>query len=190
MKSTTLSSGLTVTTGDTFVSIRRMGSVAKGVKVKVKDIHGDRICIDVGAYALTKEEFISLFGKDTKPEAVVPRQWLKEHMGRSFDPLPDDAATCEFYYRAMHDHGMDVPDADRYAWLCTLFGYDIGCDHARAIINWFYENGWDVFDLSADSKDTVANVCCLELGIKLSFCRWRKTTPDCICCEFSKGGAA
>ncbi len=83
-----------------------------------------------------------------------------------------------FYYRALHDYDMDVYDADRWAWLNTLFGYDIGESAATDINRWLYENGQDVYALTHESKYTLQNICELELGLDLDFSKFLDHTPD------------
>lgn len=83
-----------------------------------------------------------------------------------------------FYYKAIHDFKMDVYDADRWAWLNTLFGYDIGHDYAEQIISWLYENGQDVYDLSHRDKGTIEAICEGELGIHLEYDKFLNFTPD------------
>ena len=83
-----------------------------------------------------------------------------------------------FYYRAIHDYDMDVYDADRWAWLNTLFGYDIGRENATAINLWLYENGQDVYDLTHKNKGTIEAICEGELGIHLDFSKFLDHTPE------------
>lgn len=83
-------------------------------------------------------------------------------------------------YRAMYDYGMSFGESNRWAWLNTLFGYDIGADHAKEIINWYDNNGLDVYDLEADESETVETICRMELGFYLNFNGWPDTTPRCI----------
>ena len=66
------------------------------------------------------------------------------------------AGVFEHTYRAMHDYGMDVQDSERWAWLNTLFGYDIG------------------------DRESVRNVAELELGFHFNFAAFAKETPDAI----------
>ncbi|MBQ6416315.1 MAG: hypothetical protein IJJ65_08720 [Butyrivibrio sp.] len=84
----------------------------------------------------------------------------------------------EFYYRAMHDHDMDLSDADRWAWLNTLFGYDIGESAARKISNWLYENGQDACELTHKSKETLKSICEFELGLHLDFSKFVNSEPE------------
>ncbi len=86
----------------------------------------------------------------------------------------------EHVYRAMWDYGMSVYDADKWAWLNTLFGYDIGADRAIALITWYDDNGMDVLDLTAEDKDTLKNVAELELGFHFNYTAFSNETPDAI----------
>lgn len=89
----------------------------------------------------------------------------------------------EFYvhtYRAMQDYGMSVYDADKWAWLNTLFGYDIGADRALDLITWYDDNGMDVLDLNADDKETIKNVSEMELGLHFNFSAFPDKTPEAI----------
>ena len=72
-------------------------------------------------------------------------------------------------HKAMHDYNMSLSESDRWAWLNTLFGYDIGADRALDLDNWYYENGMDVLEIEADDRETVKNICELELGLHLNF---------------------
>lgn len=86
----------------------------------------------------------------------------------------------EHTYRAMHDYGMDVQDSERWAWLNTLFGYDIGAERALDMIKWYNNNGMDVLGLTADDKESIRNVAELELGLHFNFAAFAKETPDAI----------
>ena len=75
---------------------------------------------------------------------------------------------------------MSIYDADRWAWLNTLFGYDIGAKQALDIITWYDDNGLDAFTLEVGDRDTLSNICELELGFKPDFSRWAESTPEAI----------
>lgn len=98
------------------------------------------------------------------------REWLASKVGNEMLDGCDDLE-IDFYYMAMHDNGMDWNDADRYALLNTLFGYDIGADHAKGIIRWYYEHDLEVTELASIDKKAVKNVCD-ELGYHLDFKYW------------------
>ena len=112
------------------------------------------------------------------------RDYLNSQYGNWFcDGLDDDAV--EFYYNANRNYGLCLYDTDRWAWLNTLFGYDIGADYALGISNWFYDNGLDVLELDSRSKGMVADVC-FALGYKLSFKTWASETPKAMQFSFCK----
>lgn len=87
-------------------------------------------------------------------------------------------------YRAMKDYGMDSYGSQRWAWLNTLFGYDIGADRAKAISDWYEENGLDVLDICAEDKGTLSNIIGMELGLHVSFSAFPDETPDHISYEW------
>lgn len=107
------------------------------------------------------------------------KTWLEEKIGAGTLSGMDDAC-FEFFFRAMHDQGFDFSDADRYAWLNTLFGYDIGADHAKEIIKWLYENDQDALELTASSSYTLEGICNCELGFRLNFRKFVRKTPEYI----------
>ena len=107
------------------------------------------------------------------------REWLESQVGRSVLIGLDDSG-YDFYYKAMHDNGMDFSDADRYAWLNTLFGYDIGAEHALGIINWYYERDIDVMELGAYCKRQLIEDVQYDLGYHLDFQYFVDEEPDYI----------
>lgn len=104
------------------------------------------------------------------------KEWIIKEIG--FLPV-DDEDGVEFYYTAMHDYDMGLTDADDYAWLNTLFGYDICADHALEIIRWYYENlDTTIQDaVSIDQMETLRNICEMELGFHLDFSNWPTEEP-------------
>lgn len=105
--------------------------------------------------------------------------WLKDRLPLDNSDLLSDKAYVEFMYKAMHDHCMDMYDADEYAWLNTLFGYDIGADYARRINSLFYDIGVGIMELNHNSLQDVKSVC-KELGIKPDLRKWAKEEPEAI----------
>jgi len=98
------------------------------------------------------------------------------------EEIDEDASggVFEHTYRAMHDYGMNVQDSERWAWLNTLFGYDIGAERALDVIKWYDDNGMDVLGLTADDRESIRNVAELELGFHFNFTAFAKETPDTI----------
>lgn len=109
------------------------------------------------------------------------RQWrIDEYCAYvGYNAKEDDVFTEEeidFYLRCKNA-GLHYADADRYAILNTLFGYDIGMENARKIDGWMYENDEEVYELTY--KDVkLLSVCCKKLGIKLNFEKFRKDEFD------------
>lgn len=107
------------------------------------------------------------------------KAYVIDQIGRDISKdMPDEffEHTC----RAMRDYGMSVYDADKWAWLNTLFGYDIGADRALALIAWYEDNGMDVLELTAEDKGTLKNVAELELGFCFNYTAFLNKTPDAI----------
>ena len=105
--------------------------------------------------------------------------WLQEKIG--FVPADvDDYKAIDFYYRAMHDHDFGLCDVDDYAYLNTLFGYDIEIENARKLIVWFYEeNDSTVQDaITVEDKDTLRNICESELDLNLDFSKFTTEEPE------------
>ena len=105
------------------------------------------------------------------------KQYIEKKIGAGILSQLSDEGWL-FYYKAIHDFNMDVYDADRWAWLNTLFGYNIGRSNATKINLWLYENGQDVYDLTHNSKETLKSICEDELGIYLDFQKFLDHTPN------------
>lgn len=84
-----------------------------------------------------------------------------------------DDAFYKFYYRCMKED-MHCGDADRYAILNTLFGYDIGMENARSIDQWMYEHDEEIFELSSKEGKSLVALAVAELGLCLDFSKWIK----------------
>ena len=80
-----------------------------------------------------------------------------------------------FYYRCLFEHKLGLLDADGYAHLNTLIGYDIGMNNALQIIEYLWEHDIETLELSIneESKQDVKDaVDALHLNVNLS--KWRK----------------
>lgn len=95
----------------------------------------------------------------------------------------------EFYIKHLME-GWDICDIDRMAHLNTLFGYDIGTDNWSKIDSELWRNekyqdetgcGVEIMELSYKDKEFIRNVC-KEIGLDLSFDKWR--TEDFKCYEY------
>lgn len=117
---------------------------------------------------------------------MTKREWVENEIGwEILCGMPDEV--FDFYYKAMHDYDVGFYDAERYAWLNTLFGYDIGAEHALGIITWFDDNNGDVFDLTEKHRLVLLEVC-NQLGYHLDFGAWAKEEPKAIAYEWGRNG--
>lgn len=91
----------------------------------------------------------------------------------------DDDIVVNFYYDAAALYGCDsIFDADETAWICSLFGYDIGWKAARSIANMFYEETEEsAAELTHKDKKLVKKYC-RKLGLDLDFSKWASKDPD------------
>lgn len=127
------------------------------------------------------EEFgsIARMQYGTSKTAKEKKDYVISQIGKDISKdMPDEF--FEHTYRAMWDYDMSVYDADKWAWLNTLFGYDIGADRALSLITWYDDNGMDVLELTADSKDTLKSVAEMELGLHFNYAAFPNETPDAI----------
>ena len=123
------------------------------------------------------------FGDIARMQYGIPKgieekkSYVINHISEKIEKdMPD--AFFEHTYRAMRDYGMDVYDSEKWAWLNTLFGYDIGAERASDFITWYDENGMDVLELTAEEKEGIRNIAELELGLHLNFAAFATETPD------------
>ena len=85
---------------------------------------------------------------------------------------PDDLFV--FYYNCMMEN-IDVCDADRYANLNTMLGYDVGFENFREIDGYLYsEKDFDLMDLNAyeGSKQIIEEVANI-LNLDIDFSKWK-----------------
>lgn len=96
---------------------------------------------------------------------------LSNYYGTDFEN--NDSKCIDFYYRCMKND-MDLIDADEYATLNTLFGYDIGADVAGKISGALWERDIEVLELmdNKDSKLLIEEVS-ENIGIELDYSKWR-----------------
>ena len=105
-------------------------------------------------------------------------EWIRKEIG--ILPAEDEKAIVH-YYAAMHDFGMGLTDADDYAWLNTLLGYNIGPDYAFGIIRYLYETHDTTAQeaINAGSKAMLEEIC-QALGYKSDVSQWPEADPECI----------
>lgn len=87
--------------------------------------------------------------------------------------LPD--CGYAFYYNQICIHNLDVCDADRYANLNTILGYDIGLAKFRLLDNWLWQHQFDLIELSGSDEDKeMLKKATKETKIKkLDYSSWR-----------------
>ena len=105
---------------------------------------------------------------------MTKREWVENEVGTYvLNGVDDDC--YEFFYTAMKDYKMSFHDADRYAWLNTLFMHDIGVSNAEIIIDWLLENGSDAFEITKDDCNTLKEITEKEIGLNLDYSMWDNT---------------
>lgn len=89
----------------------------------------------------------------------------------SGDYLSDEGYA--FYYQCLFVDKMNLLDADEYAILNTIIGYDIGKENAMAIISNLWENEIAVMELTGidEDKDLVEKAI-EELQIDIDLSKW------------------
>ncbi len=87
--------------------------------------------------------------------------------------IDEKSDASEFYIKNLME-GLDMFDIDRYAWLNTLFGYDIGEENAYQIDHILYTEmvpEVEVLDLTYMDKGLLKNVV-EKLKLNLTFDKW------------------
>lgn len=79
-------------------------------------------------------------------------EMVNKHMGYTEGSRYLTNSGYAFYYNQLAN-GMDVSDADRYANLNTILGYDIGRETFQTIDMWVYEHGYDLLDFIGSDDD-------------------------------------
>ena len=94
------------------------------------------------------------------------------------DYLPD--AGYAFYHRCLFDHKLCLIDADEYAILNTLIGYDIGVDSALAIAGYLWAHDIERLELTGNDKDKAEVQKAIDvLGLDIKLDKWRYGKVEC-----------
>ena len=138
-------------------------------------------------YYIEIEEFAKkkLLG-DFEIEDDEKLNWMKSIYGEYFiSQIANNPMAIRHYYKAIHDYDMGVTDADDYAWLNTLFQYDIGGVNAMYLIRWFYvsENTTVQDRINVGSKEELKDLCG-NIGLHLDFSNWVNEEPKALRFEF------
>jgi len=110
----------------------------------------------------------------TEDRNMTEREQMVKYLGVDSEDL-ENPALYQFYKKCM-DTGLDVYDADRYAILNTLFGYDVGMENARAINETLWNMNIDTFELSSGSPENRkwVEAAVEELGMDVDFSNWQE----------------
>lgn len=94
---------------------------------------------------------------------------VNRYMPYDKDWLEDEGYA--FYYRCLFNYKMSLLDADEYATLNTLIGYDIGVDNAMKISAYLWDREIETLELpeyEESKQDVKAAVEALHLDVDLS----------------------
>lgn len=88
-----------------------------------------------------------------------------------------ESKAAQFYISELMN-GDDIPGIDRYTWLNTLFGYDIGREKARQIDSYLYSEMDEMETLELTHRDKpVIQMVCERLKLDVEFDKWATTEP-------------
>lgn len=107
-----------------------------------------------------KREVIEYFRYEDDEELV--QHYLNE--------VADDLFAFYYYCK---EQEMHPADADRYAILNTMLGYDIGIENFKKLDCYTYEHGHDILDFVVKDKDFIE--CAVkELHLDINFDKWKE----------------
>lgn len=105
------------------------------------------------------------------------KNFVNRAMGYNKDWLDD--AGYAFYYRCLAREHMSLLDADEYAHLNTLIGYDIGIDAAMKISSFLWEKDIEVLELNSGDEDREEVRKAVEaLGLDIRLDKWLEGPMD------------
>lgn len=84
-----------------------------------------------------------------------------------------------FYYNQMNN-GLDLCDADRYANLNTILGYDVGIKKFRSLDNWLWTHQFDLIELSGSEEEkAMLQRATTETNTKeLDYSKWENKSEE------------
>ena len=105
---------------------------------------------------------------------------VNEYLGyeENENPFPElSLYGYAFYYNLIDE--LDACDADRYANLNTIIGYNVGLENYRKLDNYLWNNNFDLMDLvgSEEQKEFVQKVN-VKLNLKLDFSKWKDLSNE------------
>ena len=156
------------------VSAKNCDDVAAYDNINVPKIIAEDVFAMKDLSEMTEDEFLREYPKFNKEIYQEMISQIKDYLTNKQGM--DTAGMTTSYLAEMYIltkyNGLCPFDADRYFWICTLFGYDIGYHAFSLLNNWLYENGQDIMDLDFLDLDTVRNICLFELNLDLVFDSW------------------
>lgn len=78
---------------------------------------------------------------------------VNKEMGYEKDSRYLTDAGYAFYWNQLFINGLDVCDADRYANLNTILGYDVGIRKFRSLDDWLWTHAFDLMELNGSDED-------------------------------------
>ena len=109
-------------------------------------------------------------GATITPEQI---EQVNEYVGFSEGSRVLSDYAYAFYYNAMCNE-LDTCDADRYANLNTILGYDVGICAFRSLDHWLWEQDFDLMELTgSDSDEEMLQQAAEETKTTLCFSKWR-----------------
>ena len=110
----------------------------------------------------------------------VIAEWVRDAVRKyrpiDFDP-ETDAEEIAHLYKGMCVYGLNYGEALDWAYLNTLFGYDIDAERAKAIGDHLRGYGWNVSEIGPYNKAILIDTA-NELGFHLHFEKWPEKTPE------------
>ena len=132
------------------------------------------------------EDVLKLLNTTEEPKKSKVTKELREEVIEYMCGLYEDDGEPEedgfyLFFKRCKDAGIDHGDADTYAWLNTLMGYNIGLENARKIDIQL----WDGYSTAVSNltykKDSehLLKAVCYDLKLELDFSKWAKENPEC-----------
>lgn len=79
-----------------------------------------------------------------------------------------------FYYNQNRINNLDLCDADRYAILNTIMGYDVGINAFREIDSYVWNHDNDLLEFTGDDYDkAMVQAISESANLNLDFSKWR-----------------
>jgi hypothetical protein len=100
---------------------------------------------------------------------------MKDDVNRRLQYNEDylDDAGYAFYYRCLYEEYISLLDADDYAVLNTLIGYDIGLSAAMDITGYLWENEIDTKELvNSDEDKALISKAIADLQLDINLDKW------------------